>query len=148
MHTFADIGPPNILDGAGATAVDTFSLSGSNDYIRDGRSRLQDKDCVSLPGLSLALTISRASSPVVTLHAPVEGSSLLDDGGGGQRDVTTRRGKLSGNAYCLDISRTKSQPLAQKAEVLNAHESAASQGKCGKGEREFHSKERWVFGCC
>lgn len=83
----ADSSPPDVVDGAGALAVDTLDLVGTDDGVLEGSAVLEEEDGVLVATLSLA---SALDATAVGLHATIEGaldglSGLIGDGalGGG-----------------------------------------------------------------
>lgn len=92
--TLANISPPNVLDRARSTAVDTLSLGSTDDDVLDRSAGLQDEDSVGFASLALALAITGASSTVEPLHATVE--STRDDRSGRESGVAAGGGEGGG----------------------------------------------------
>lgn len=67
---FADIQPPNVLDGTSTTAVNTLSLTRANDGILDARAGLQDEDGSGF--ISLRLTLASTGVAIVLEHAAIK----------------------------------------------------------------------------
>ncbi|GJC81412.1 hypothetical protein ColLi_04251 [Colletotrichum liriopes] len=89
----ADSSPPDVLDGAGALAVDTLDLVGTNDGVLEGSAVVEDEDGVLVAALSLT---SALDATAVGLQATIEGAgdslgSLVGDGalGGGDGERGT-----------------------------------------------------------
>lgn len=85
---FAHCAPPDILDGAGALAVDALNLVLADDDVLEGGTVLEDEDSVGVTALSLT---SAADTTAIGLEATVEGagdglSRLVGDGALGGRD--------------------------------------------------------------
>lgn len=51
---FANIFPPDVLDGARTQAVDAFALLCSDDDILDRTARLDEEDCIRVTTFTLA----------------------------------------------------------------------------------------------
>ncbi|KAF4254368.1 hypothetical protein CNMCM8812_008062 [Aspergillus fumigatus] len=54
VFTLADVSPPDVLDGAGALAVDTLDLVGADNGVLEGGAVLEDEDGVLLAAFLLA----------------------------------------------------------------------------------------------
>ena len=54
----ADVLEPDVLEGAGALAVDALGLAGADDDVAEGGAVLEDEHGVSLTGLGLVLADS------------------------------------------------------------------------------------------
>lgn len=67
---FADGRPPDVLDGAGALAVDALDLVGADDGVLEGGAVLELEDGVGVAALGLPRALDAAA---VRLHAAVEG---------------------------------------------------------------------------
>ena len=73
----ADVLEPDVLEGAGAAAMDALGLVGADDDVGEGGAVLEDEHGVVLARLGLVL--ADAGRAVVELHAAVEGAG--DDDG-------------------------------------------------------------------
>lgn len=51
----ANIGPPDIVQGASTLAVDTFTVVGTNDTVAKGCAGLEQEDSISITSLSLVI---------------------------------------------------------------------------------------------
>lgn len=107
----ADVLPPDVLDGAGALAVNTLSLSGTDDDVADGGTVLENEHGIGLTSLALVLADGRRS--VVSLHATVkraaDGNSsgrgdLTASGGDAANDATRSAGARAGTGTGVGVS--------------------------------------------
>lgn len=88
VGTFANVCPPDVLDSAWATAVNSFSLVRTDNYVLNGSTRLQDEDCLRLPSLGLTLAFAITALPVVAFHSTVKCTG--DYRGSRKRNVAAR----------------------------------------------------------
>lgn len=75
MHTLADSLPPDVLNGAGALAVDTLDLVSANDGVLQGTAVLNREDGVRVATLAFRAANAAAES----LHATIVGLVAGDD---------------------------------------------------------------------
>ena len=115
--TFADIHPPNVVQGTSTLAVNTFGLVRPNDNVAQGGTLLQNEHCVLLASLTLAS--ADLGVTVVLLHPTIEalsfgdldrGSNCSGSGGGGDGLGETSWGSstliVADDPWCSDRSRS------------------------------------------
>lgn len=100
----ADVNPPDVLDGAGALAVDTLDLVLANDGVLEGTAVLDDKDGVRVATLSLT---SAGNTTAVGLETTVEGTR--DGLGLGELDIALGAGDRDAGALLHGESLSRSR---------------------------------------
>ena len=115
----ADVDPPDVLDGAGALAVDTLDLVLADDGVLEGTAVLDDEDGVRVATLGLT---SARNTTAVGLETTVE--SAGDGLGLGKLDSALRAGDR--NAGTLLHSESLSRSGSGRAGGDGGHEGSDS----------------------
>lgn len=143
MCTFADVGPPDVLERARATAVDALGLVRTDDDVLDHCARFQDEHSVVLASLGLALALSGASLAVVHLHSAVEGTG--DDGRSRQGHIAAGSGQRGCEACNHEDDQHDSGCVKEALRTSRRRAGLCGgrgRGGLGRGSRRFGSSCR------